>query len=324
MPAIMELDGTRPSAHEAPVLDDAALPGAASAPLTIAFVNMMPDAALKTAEHQFSRLLGEDIDGSTLCWQNYSVPGMPRSPAALQYMRGSYTGLADLWDNPPDAVVVTGTEPKMADLRDEPHWPELVKLFDWTSQAGIPMLLSCLAAHAAVLHFSGIRRQPLPGKRFGVFDHVMDNSSVRVRVAHSRWNEVGEDQLVSAGYRVLTRSAVAGVDMFTRQSTLFCQGHPEYDDCTLLQEYRRDIGRYLNGERATYPAAPEGYFDSAAQNMADDFQQRAEVARSPALLPDFPYEALRAGLDARWHLSAAGIVRRWLARAVSPRRQPGL
>jgi homoserine O-succinyltransferase len=325
MPAMIELGETRQLGHKAATFSEAGLTrsdrGAASTYINIAFINMMPDAALKKTEHQFARLFGANVGGREICWQKYAIPEMPRSASALQYMHGSYANFADFWHNPPDAVVVTGTEPKMPDLRDEPHWPELVKLFDWTYQAGVPMLLSCLAAHAAVLHFSGILRRPLPNKRFGVFDHVhtsgremTDELPLRVRVAHSRWNEVGADELVAAGYKVLTRSAVAGVDMFTKQSVLFCQGHPEYDDCTLLQEYRRDIGRYLNGDRATYPPAPEGYFDAVAQELVDDFRQRAEGTRSPALLSSFPYESLLTGLDARWHLSAAGIVRRWLSR----------
>jgi homoserine O-succinyltransferase len=329
MPAMIELGETGQLEREIPALGGTGSDfGAESAHITVAFINMMPDSALKKTEHQFAGLFGANIGGRLIDWQKYTIPGLPRSASALLYMRDSYDDLADFWHNPPDAVVVTGTEPKMADLRDEPHWPDLVKLFDWTYQAGIPMLLSCLAAHAAVLHFSGIRRRPLPTKRFGVFDHVQvpghemtGELSTRLRVAHSRWNEVAEDDLVSAGYRVLTRSAVAGVDMFTKQSILFCQGHPEYDECTLLQEYRRDVGRYLNGDRALYPPAPEGYFDAAAQDMADDFRRRAEGTRSAALLSSFPYEPLLAGLDTQWHFSAASIVRRWLSRATSPQRQ---
>ena len=70
--------------------------------------------------------------------------------------------------------------------------------------------------------------------------------------------------MTACGYRILTRSAVAGVDMFVRQDKsfrLFFQGHPEYEATTLLREYRRDVGRYLRGERDDYPGLPLDYFD---------------------------------------------------------------
>ena len=39
---------------------------------------------------------------------------------------------------------------------------------------------------------------------------------------------------------------------------------------TLLLEYRRDIGRFLRGERDTYPPMPQGYFDEETVRGADD------------------------------------------------------
>ena len=71
------------------------------------------------------------------------------------------------------------------------------------------------------------------------------------------------------GYRLLTRSAAAGADAFVREEQggslfVFFQGHPEYETDTLAREYRRDVGRFLRGEREHYPAAPEGYFNDAA------------------------------------------------------------
>ena len=55
---------------------------------------------------------------------------------------------------------------------------------------------------------------------------------------------------------MLTRTADAGVDTFIKQQKslfVFFQGHPEYESDTLLREYRRDVGRYIKGETATYP-----------------------------------------------------------------------
>ena len=39
---------------------------------------------------------------------------------------------------------------------------------------------------------------------------------------------------------------------------MFWQGHPEYDRDTLAREFRRDVLRYLSGERRAPAAAPHG------------------------------------------------------------------
>src|SRR2546429_8228110 len=33
--------------------------------------------------------------------------------------------------------------------------------------------------------------------------------------------------------------------------------YPEYEDTTLLKEYRRDVGRYLSGQQSYYPRLPQ-------------------------------------------------------------------
>src|SRR5947208_1953739 len=99
----------------------------------------------------------------------------------------------------------------------------------------------------------------------------------RIEMPHSRWNEIPEEALLACGYRVLTRSADAGVDAFVKERKslfVFFQGHPEYDATTLLLEYRRDIGRYLRRERETYPAMPQGYFDRETVDALRVLQQR--------------------------------------------------
>ena len=76
----------------------------------------------------------------------------------------------------------------------------------------------------------------------------------------AEWLEDGTRRaLADCGYRILTRSAAAGVDMFARQDKsfhLFLQGHPEYEAKTLLREYRRDVGRYLRRERCLLYTSP--------------------------------------------------------------------
>ena len=135
-----------------------------------------------------------------------------------------------------------------------------------------------------------------------------------MRIPHSRCNDLPERALKSCGYRILTRSAAAGVDMFARQEMsfhLFLQGHPEYEAGTLLREYRRDIGRYLRGERIDYPSAPQGYFDDEATALVGAFRKRALADRRGELITSFPLRWMEAGLPNSWRSSAVAIYENW-------------
>ena len=121
--------------------------------------------------------------------------------------------------------------------------------------------------------------------------------------------------MAASGYSILTRSALAGVDMFARQDKsfhLFLQGHPEYEAATLLREYRRDVGRYLRRERESYPALPHGYFGDEAVRIANGFRQRAMADRREHGVAAFPIGALSLGLDSPWRPCAIGIYTKWL------------
>ena len=116
---------------------------------------------------------------------------------------------------------------------------------------------------------------------------------------------------------MLSRSATAGIDAFLKEDDdsslfLFFQGHPEYDGDSLLREYRRDVGRFLRGERAAYPEPPQDYFNSAAMFLADDFRMRAIGERRGDLLGDFPMEPLAAVIDNTWRNPAVGLYRNWI------------
>ena len=291
--------------------------------LNIALVNNMPDSALEDTESQFADLLGAAAGDIPVHLKFFSLPGITRSARVQERLRNYYFGIEDLWNCRFDGVIVTGTEPRQADLRQEPYWSALVDLFDWAEHNTASAVLSCLAAHASALYSDGIERHALDDKRFGAFnerrasDHpLLRDTSDIMPFPHSRWNEVREDALVSAGYAVLTKSAEAGVNLFVKKQrkSLFVhfQGHPEYDAETLLKEYRRDVGRFLRQERATYPSMPREYFDAASSELLMKFQENALSNPRKELLADFPENAVARALQRPWHAPAVCIYRNWL------------
>jgi homoserine O-succinyltransferase/O-acetyltransferase len=289
--------------------------------VTVGLINNMPDAALKATERQFVDLMRESTRNTVVRLLLFAIPAVPRSATALADMAGRYHDVSELWGARLDGLIVTGTEPRSKDLKDEPYWDALGQLIDWTREHATSTVWSCLAAHAAVLRTDGIERQLLPEKCSGVFAceavdrHPMTRGvPMPMRIPHSRLNDLPEQALKSCGYRILTRSAVAGVDMFIKQErslNVFLQGHPEYETNSLLREYRRDIDRYLRGERDHYPAAPQGYFDEQATAWAHVFRRRALADRHGELIKAFPMRELEAGLGSNWHSAAAAIYENW-------------
>ena len=232
--------------------------------LKIGLLNNMPDAAMAATERQFSSLLQVATEGTPVTIKLFALGGVPRGEAAQIRMRGRYQAAELLRDAELDGLIVTGAEPRAAELDQEPYWPALSRVIDWTESTGMPTIWSCLAAHAAVQRLSRVRRKPLPAKLSGVFkslpardDALLDGVGAPLVTPHSRQNGLVEEDLVEKGYRVLTRSGVAGVDSFVRRGvglSLFFQGHPEYDADTLMREYIRDVSRFLDGRRPHHPA----------------------------------------------------------------------
>jgi len=289
----------------------------------------MPDAALERTERQFFHLLGAAANDLLVRVNFFSLSGIPRGDAGDAHLRRSgYRSTRELANAELDALIVTGTEPRLPDLRLEPYWPELARLFDWVAGDGPSTVFSCLAAHAAVLHYDGIARQRLPEKRFGLFNHVVaghDYFTAKLTpplpVAHSRWHEVGEAALASSGYRILTWSPQAGVDLFVkrqRNDLLFWQGHPEYDPGTLGREYHRDIRRYLSGESEILPALPANYFAPAEAAQLELFRASAEFDRRESLIAEFPN--IRRRPDSSQPV-AAPVFRAWLGQIVETKRR---
>jgi homoserine O-succinyltransferase/O-acetyltransferase len=321
MPVFIEAAGGRPLRAKS---QNKAAHGTGAQAIRVVLVNNMPDAALEDTESQFFDLLDAASDGIPVVVRMYSLPGVPRTERGMSRLNSVYNNLEELWQSPVDALIMTGTEPLQSNLRQEPYWSNLANVLDWAERNTISTVLSCLAAHAGVLHSDGVERHRLSDKRSGVFEFATPTPLALtrgmtdpVRFPHSRWNEVRSEALQSCGYTIVTQSEAVGVDCFVKRKkqSLFVhfQGHPEYHADTLFKEYRRDVKRYLRHERDTYPAAPAGYFDSKAQKSLTDFRQRAIADRSEELMTEFPEASLTSGLQREWHKSAVNIYGNWLA-----------
>lgn len=301
-------------------------------PLRIALVNLMPDRALLETERQFTALVSDAASASgirvriTLHW----LDGIARSEPARLMLAQRYRALAVLLDcDHVDAVIVTGTAPRTDAFEDEAFWPHLTRLFDWASRHAGSLLVSCLAAHAAVAYLDGVARRRLPRKCSGVFGvkaadphPVLRHAPRQWRAPHSRNHTVDEAALRSAGYTIVSRSATAGIDVFARERRgmllLGLNGHPEYTADTLLREYRRDVAQVLSGASTLYPEIPDAVLAASGERSLRNFRAQIESGRATTMAA-FP-EPLQIRRDASVGLAGGrNLMAGWL-RALQVRR----
>ena len=311
--------------------------GAANSSVEIAFVNNMPDSAFEETERQFIGLLenaAREIGDITVRFSRYSLPGLSRGAAIEQRLARDYSPVDHVYGDRPDGLIVTGTEPLTDDLRTESYWEPLTELIGWAEGSTASALLSCLAAHAAALLFDGIERHTLAVKCSGVFvqairtDHPLtEGLGGLVHMPHSRLNDLPSVLLQADGYANLIESPEMTwtVAVKDRGSCTFVlvQGHPEYSTTSLLREYRRDLQRFLRGERSAVPAIPVGYVDAESHRILESFEARVLANPSdPELIKDFPFAPVEQRLVNTWQHSGTRLYANWL-RLIQRRRQCG-
>jgi homoserine O-succinyltransferase/O-acetyltransferase len=290
--------------------------------ILVGLVNNMPDPALAATERQFIRLLedaGADYD---VRLRLYALDSVPRSLEARRRMQATYHRARGLRVTRLDALIVTGAEPRAPSLRDEPYWRELVDVFDLARAQTRSTIFSCLAAHAAVLHWDAVSRIPLTGKLSGVFGTrvvrrhpLVDGFPVELSIPQSRLNSLDETALANKGYATLVRSDEAGVDVFVKDEAsllVFLQGHPEYDADSLAREFRRDLSRYLAGEREAPPNPPANYFAADVLAEVEALIKWARRERRPDLAGCFAPAALNKASVPSWRAHSQRLYRNWL------------
>ncbi len=292
--------------------------------LHIGLLNMMPDAALRVTDLQFMRLVGSCNRIAQLFVHPFSIAGLPRSPETQQYIDRYYTTFERTREHGLDALIITGANISNPKLEYEPFWKPLREVVSWATENVTAVLCSCLATHALVKHLYNIDRQRLPQKRWGVYRHrvmsadhpFLQNINTRFDVPHSRYNTITRAQLESAGFTILVESEEGDVHMAVgpdQYQMTFFQGHPEYDRNSLFKEYKREVQRFLNGERSDYPPHPENYFSIEAAQLVDEYQHSVFQAQQKGLaVPPFPDKTIEPLLDNTWGDTGKAIFNNWL------------
>ena len=292
--------------------------------LHIGFLNLMPDAALEATERQFMRLVGSCNRIAQFYVHPFTVSGVPRAAKAKQHVERYYEDFDQLRETGLDALIVTGANPALPELSDEPFWPAMIEVIDWAKEHVCSTLCSCLTTHAVLQQYYDTRRVKLPQKRWGVYPHrviapghpLLSHVNTRFDAPHSHVYDLSRRQVEDAGMHVLVESEEAGVYLAVSQDQfrfIFFQGHPEYEIHSLLKEYKREVNRVGTGVREDYPPQPEHYFPASAQPLLATHREAVLAARSngePA--PEFPEQQLLRQVDNTWSDTGSAMFNNWL------------
>lgn len=292
--------------------------------LHVGLLNMMPDAALQVTEQQFMRMVGNSNQIAQFYVHPFSIPGLPRSADTRAYIDSFYNTFAQVQEEGLDALIITGANVANPTLDQEPFWEPLNEVIAWATKHVTSVLCSCLSTHALFQSLYNIERERLPRKRWGVYPHriayknhpLLRGINTRFDVVHSRYNAILAHQLDAAGLPILVDSERAGVHMAVSPDhfrIVYFQGHPEYDYNSLLKEFKREVLRFIAGDRPDYPPYPENYFSKEALDILDRYGRSVMLnLRQNKPVPDFPEAEVSDTLDNTWGDTGKAIFNNWL------------
>jgi len=291
--------------------------------LHIGLLNMMPDAALAATERQFFRLIGESNQIAQFYMHPFTLDELDRDETGKNHVNKFYQTFDQIKEQGLDALIITGANVSQPELAKESFWEPLIDIIDWAYENVTSTICSCLATHAVMEFRYNQKRYRLPKKKWGVYTHgVVDRKhplvcgvNTRFDVPHSRFNQIDNEQFTDAGLQVLVESNQAGVHLAVSEDLfrlVFFQGHPEYDVISLLKEYKREVGRFIDEHSSCYPPFPENYFDKQTQSILKEFEKSVKSGESN--LSDFPEQYIINKLDNTWHDTAESVINNWIGK----------
>lgn len=230
-------------------------------PLEIAIVNLMPT-KIET-ETQLMRLLSNtplQVNVTLVRTESYKS-----SNTAADHLERFYKTFDDIKGKKLDGMIITGAPVETLEYKEVLYWEELKRIMDYADKNVTSSIFICWGAQAAIYHYYGIGKMPLPKKLFGVYKNkaikayepLLKGLNDRFSIPHSRYTTIDETAVRACGkLRIIAEGEQCGLSIVKSKddSKFFFFGHSEYDRETLKNEYLRDIGKGMD------TAQPENYF----------------------------------------------------------------
>lgn len=222
-------------------------------PLKIAILNLMP--IKHDTEIQLLRALSNtplQVDITFVCIENHVSKNTPAS-----HLNQFYSRFSEIKDKRFDGLIITGAPLEKMEFEEVTYWKELTEIMEWSKHNVTSTLHICWGAQAALYYHYGIKKELLPQKLFGIYEHkVLHRKVPLVRgfddvflAPHSRHTRICDEAVeANPNLTVLAKSDIAGdfIIMAGEGKQIFVTGHPEYDRNTLDFEYKRDLDKGLD------------------------------------------------------------------------------
>jgi len=221
-------------------------------PLRVLILNLMPIKIM--TETDLIRLLSNNplqVEIDFLKLETHVSKNTPE-----EHLLAFYKNFSEVKEDYYDGMIITGAPVELYEYEDVTYWPEISSIFDWARTHVTSTLYICWAAQAAMYHFYGVKKYPLPEKMFGVFKHIVHDKKFPLfrgfddefYIPHSRHTTVTrEDILKHPELRILSESDDSGVGIVMSRGgrEFYFTGHSEYAPYTLHNEYARDVDKGL-------------------------------------------------------------------------------
>ena len=230
-------------------------------PLKLAIVNLMPTKIV--TETQLLRLISNTALQAEV--DLIRMASHVSKNVSAEHLATFYKDFEEIKNNQYDGMIVTGAPVEQLSFQEVNYWDELKLMFDFADKNVFSTLFICWGAQAALYHYYGIPKYPLPEKRFGVFEHEVMIKRPIVRgfddvfyAPHSRHTEFRAGDIAKVDeLEIIAQSSEAGVYLVASKDgrRVFVSGHCEYDPLTLDAEYRRDVsqGKPISVPKNYYP-----------------------------------------------------------------------
>ena len=230
-------------------------------PLKLAIVNLMPTKIV--TETQLLRLISNTALQAEV--DLIRMASHVSKNVSAEHLATFYKDFEEIKNNQYDGMIVTGAPVEQLSFQEVNYWDELKLIFDFADKNVFSTLFICWGAQAALYHYYGIPKYPLPEKRFGVFEHEVMIKRPIVRgfddvfyAPHSRHTEFRAGDIAKVDeLEIIAQSPEAGVYLVASKDgrRVFVSGHCEYDPLTLDAEYRRDVsqGKPITVPKNYYP-----------------------------------------------------------------------
>lgn len=230
-------------------------------PIEIAIMNLMPTKI--DTETQLMRLLSNSplqVNITLLRTASYESTN-----TSIEHLDRFYKTFAEVKHRKFDGMIVTGAPVETLEFDDVKYWEELKEVFDYSDKNITSTIFICWGAQAAIKHFYGIDKIPLPEKKFGVFENRATNKYEPLlkglndifAIPHSRHTRVDEEKVrENPKLKVLAEGDDCGLSIVKSKDDrkFFFFGHSEYDRESLKNEYVRDKNKGLKIDQ------PKNYF----------------------------------------------------------------